>query len=75
MKKAITAKDYFNKNKEQYEYLDIFFGLCRKYNISYASASEKDKAFIAEAARVTYEVNKAKRDGLPVLTVKPSFDV
>ena len=49
------------------------FEICRKFGISYASASEKERAFVSEVARVTYEIDKAKRDGRPTSSVRPAF--
>lgn len=47
--------------------------MCRKYHVSWASATEKKRQFISELTRVTYEREKALRLGLPLETVHPSF--
>jgi hypothetical protein len=51
----------------------MFFRLCQKYNVRWASATPKEKAFIEEVTRVTYERDKAQRLGLPLSEVRPSF--
>lgn len=47
--------------------------MCRKYHVSWASATEKKRQFISELTRVTYEREKALRLGLPLEMVRPSF--
>lgn len=54
-------------------YYDIFFGMCRKFHIEWADASEKEKAFISEVTRVTYERRQAQQAGIPLDTVRASF--
>ena len=51
----------------------IFFALCRKYHVSWASADEKEKAFIEEVTRVTYERERALRLGQPLSNVRAAF--
>jgi len=73
VKNKSEAEAYINKNPEWDIYLKYFFTFCKKYKINYASATDKEKAFIAEVTRVTYEIDKAKRDGRNILGIKPSF--
>ncbi len=47
--------------------------LCRKYSVRWASATPKEKSFIEEVTRVTYERDRAQRLGLPLSEVRPSF--
>lgn len=54
-------------------YYDIFFQMCRKFNIEWASATEKEKNFISEVTRVTYERKQAQQAGVPLDTVRPAF--
>lgn len=71
---ALTgAAWYFHKDPEVERYYDIFFTLCRKYNVSWPSANDKEKFFIEEATRVTYERDKAQRIGLPLSEIRPAF--
>ena len=43
------------------------------YNVRWVSAPLKEKAFIEEVTRVTYERDKAQRLGLPLSEIRPSF--
>ncbi len=70
---ASDAKWYCRHDAEEERFYSIFFKLCRKYDISWASASEKEKAFIEEVTRVTYERDKAIRNGQPLSEVRPAF--
>ena len=47
--------------------------MCRKYDVRWASADEKELRFIEEVTRVTYEREWAVRLGLPLTDVRPSF--
>ena len=67
------AEWYFRKDPEEERFYDIFFQLCRKHNIRWASASDKERAFIEEITRVTYERDRAVRLGLPLSEVRPAF--
>lgn len=67
------AEWYCRKDPEEERFYEIFFSLCRKYNVNWASADEKERAFIEEVTRVTYEWDKAKRLGFPTETIRPSF--
>ena len=67
------AEWYFRKDPEEERFYDIFFQLCRKYNIRWTSASDKERAFIEEITRVTYERDRAVRLGLPLSEVRPAF--
>ena len=67
------AEWYCRRDPEADLFYEIFFKMCKKYDISWSSASDKEKAFIEELTRVTYETDYAKRMGLPVSSVRPSF--
>ena len=74
--KSIPESDaewYCRKDPEEERFYAIFFSLCRKYHVSWASADEKEKAFIEEVTRVTYERDKALRLGQPLSEVRPAF--
>lgn len=72
-KSAYDAAWYCQKDPEKERFYAIFFQMCRKYHVSWASATEKERQFISELTRVTYEREKALRLGLPLETVHPSF--
>ena len=67
------AEWYCRKDPEEERFYEIFFSICRKYAVSWASATEKEKAFVEEVTRVTYERDKAERLGLPFDAIKTSF--
>ena len=64
---------YCRHDDEEERFYNIFFKLCRKYDVDWASASEKEKAFIEEVTRVTYERDRAIRNGQPLTEVRSSF--
>ena len=70
---ADDAQWYFRNDAEEERFYDIFFRMCRKYNVAWASANEKEKLFIEEVARVTYERDKALRHGMPLADIRPAF--
>lgn len=67
------AQWYCRRDPEEERFYELFFSLCRKYQVRWASASEKERAFIEEVTRVTYERDRAKRQGLSVAMLRPSF--
>ena len=67
------AEWYCCKDSKTERFYEIFFWLCRKYNVRWASAEQKERQFIDEVTRVTYERDKASRLGLPLCDVRPSF--
>ena len=70
---ASDAEWYCRKDPEADQFYEIFFKMCRKYHVSWCSASEKERLFIVEVSRVTYERDRATRLGLPVDSVRPAF--
>ena len=75
-KKAIHVSDaewYCRKDPEGERFYEIFFQMCRKYGVRWASADEKERSFIEEVTRVTYERERAIQLGLPLSDVRPAF--
>ncbi len=68
------AEWYCRKDPEEDRFFTIFFELCRKYNIRWTGASDKEKAFIEELTRVTYERDRAIRNGEPLSEIRPAFE-
>ena len=64
---------YCRKDAEEERFYEIFFQMCRKYGVRWASADEKERVFIEEVTRVTYERERAVRLGLPLADVRPAF--
>ena len=67
------AEWYCRKDPEEKRFYEIFFKMCQKYGVRWASADDKEREFIEEVTRVTYEREKAIRLGLPLSDVRPSF--
>ena len=67
------AEWYCRMDPEEERFYEIFFKLCRKYGVSWSSATDKEKAFIEEITRVTYERDKAIRMGTSVKDIRPAF--
>lgn len=72
VRNSSDAKWYCRHDPEEERFYNIFFGLCRKYNIRWASVDEKEREFIEEVTRITYECDKAIRLGLPLSEIRPS---
>ena len=67
------AEWYCRKNPEEDRFYEIFFQMCQKYGVRWASAEEKERQFIEEVTRGTYERERALRLGFPLSDVRPSF--
>lgn len=64
---------YCRKNAEEERFYEIFFQLCQKYRVRWASADERERQFIEEITRVTYERERAINLGLPLSEIRPAF--
>ena len=76
IRKEIPASDaewYCRRDPEEERFYEIFVQLCRKYGVRWASAEEKERRFIEEVTRVTYERERAVRLGLPLSDIRPAF--
>lgn len=69
----MTAQDYFKRDPEWDAFYHIFYQVCKKFNVTWSTASPEVRAFVEEAARVAYEQDKARRTGTPLSAVKPFF--
>lgn len=58
---------------QELEYTDLLFEVCKQFGIKYYSATAKERFFVEEVARVTYEMERAKKQGLPLSDVRPAF--
>lgn len=70
----MNARDYFERDPERDMFYRIFYQTCKRFNVTWSSASPEVRAFVEEAARVAYEQDKAHRNGAPLDTIKPFFD-
>ena len=67
------AEWYCRNDPEEERFYEIFFQLCQKYGVRWSSAEEKERQFIEEVTRLTFERERAVRLGLPLSEVRPSF--
>ena len=67
------AEWYCREDSDRDLYLGIFFNFCKKYEVNYSSATDKEKAFIDEICRVTFEKEIAKKKGISLDSVKGFF--
>ena len=67
------AEWYCRQDFEEDRFYEIFFQMCQKYRVRWASAEGKERQFIEEVTRVTYERERALRLGSPLTEVRPSF--
>lgn len=68
------ARWYFtHETEEDRIWYDIFFAMCRKFNVSWAKATPLQKAFVEELTRLNYDREMAKRSGSPA-PVRGFFD-
>lgn len=51
---------YYRHDPEEERFYKIFLKLCKKHNVRWASADEKEKQFLSEVARVTYEKEQSQ---------------
>ena len=70
---ASDAEWYCRRDPEEERFYEIFFQMFRKYGVRWASAEEKERRFIEEVTRVTYERERAVRLGLPLSDIRPAF--
>lgn len=76
IKKEIPDSDaewYFRKDPERDRFYEIFFQMCSKYRVRWASTDKKERSFVEEVTRVTYERERAVRLGLPLSDVRSAF--
>ena len=67
------AEWYFREDPERDQYNKFFFQFCRQFNVRWMTATPKERAFIEEITRITYEKDRARRLGLPLSDVRPFF--
>ncbi len=69
-----SAKWYFDvsNTKTRNAFYDLFFQMCKKYNVDWSTASPKDKCFVEEVVRLTWEKQIEKQNGVKK-DIRPSF--
>lgn len=69
----MAAEEYFRRDPERDAFYRVFYRVCRRFNVTWSTASPEVKAFIEEVTRVTYEQEKARQNGTSPNAVKPFF--
>ena len=69
---ASDAEWYCRRDPEEERFYALFFRMCRKYDVRWASATPKEQAFIEEVTRVTYERDRVQRLGTPLHSARSS---
>ena len=69
----MSAKEYFQRDAERDAFYRTFYQICKRFNVTWSTATPEVRAFIEEATRVAYEQEKAKQNGFSPSTVKPFF--
>lgn len=67
------CEQYLQSAQSDKAYYELFFQMCRKFHVDWATASEQDKEFIQEVVRVTYERSCAGQGGTPNEPIRPAF--
>lgn len=70
---ASEAGGYFAMpSKESIAYTELLFSVCDQFGIRYYSATEKERCFVEEVARVTWELKQQEKTGIKE-TIRPAF--
>ena len=51
----MSAKEYFQRDAEREIFYRTFYQICRRFNVTWSTATPEVRAFIEEVTRVTYE--------------------
>lgn len=71
---AQQAGGYFAAPDErEMAYTDLLLDVCHQFGIQYYSATDKERFFVEEVARVTFEREHAKQNGISLSTLRPAF--
>ena len=70
---ASDAEWYCRRYPEEERFYALFFRMCRKYDVRWASATPKEQAFIEDVIRGTYERDSVLCLGTPMPDPRPSF--
>ena len=70
---ASSAGGYFAMpSEESIAYTELLFSVCEQFGIRYYTATEKERFFVDEVTRVTWEIQQQKRIGIPK-DIRPAF--
>ena len=56
----MDAKEYFQRDPEREAFYRIFCQICRRFNVTWSTATPEVRAVVEEATRVAYEQEKAQ---------------
>ena len=59
MQKDKTELEVTRMTKENIQYLDVFFAVCKRYKVDYYHATEKQRAFIDAVAAHEFSMKQA----------------
>lgn len=70
---AEQAGGYFSApDKDELAYMDLLFSICNQFGIRYYSAAPKERYFVEEVTRVTWEHQNAQTaEG--IAAIRPAF--
>ena len=71
MQKDKTELEVTRMTKENIQYLDVFFAVCKRYKVDYYHATEKQRAFIDAVAAHEFSMKQAHEKGLNRSSVPP----
>ena len=70
---AEQAGGYFSAPSEKdFAYTDLLFSICKQFGIRYYSATDKERYFVEEVARVTWARQQEQITGIK-LAIRPAF--
>ena len=64
MQKDKTELEVTRMTKENIQYLNVFFAVCKRYKVDYYHATEKQRAFIDAVAAHEFSMKQAHEKGL-----------
>lgn len=70
---AAKAGGYFAlPSSDDLAYTELLFDVCKQFGIRYYSATPKERAFVEEVTRVTWEKQQEAKTGVPQ-DIRPAF--
>jgi len=70
---ALSAGGYFAiPSEESIAYTELLFSVCEQFGIRYYTATEKERCFVEEVTRVTWEIQRQKQLGI-TKDIRPAF--
>ena len=73
MQKDKTELEVTRMTKENIQYLDVFFAVCKRYKVDYYHATEKQRAFIDAVAAHEFSMKQAHEKGAEPFLGSPVY--